>query len=81
MADGDEAVERCANDLLWKVASRRAVRRIEFQDGLQPTDLLPDELAAILPKSFFCSKQPIPEGRFYFLHRLGGAGMSFQVVN
>jgi DNA primase len=47
MPDGDDAGERCAHDLLVKLASHRTVRWLRLDEGEQPTDLSQEELYAI----------------------------------
>jgi DNA primase len=47
MPDGDDAGERCAHDLLVRLASHRTVRWLKLGTGEQPTDLDQNELDAI----------------------------------
>ena len=48
MPDGDQAGDRCAVDVLTRVAPRRAVRWIELDHGKQPDGCGPEELKGLL---------------------------------
>lgn len=49
-SDGDDAGERCAADVLAKVAPLRLIRWVKPGEGRQPTDCPPAELAELLGK-------------------------------
>ncbi len=57
MPDGDEAGERCAASVLKQVSPRRFIRWVRLENGRQPTDCTPDDLAALLwPEGILCSR-------------------------
>jgi DNA primase len=48
LPDGDDTGERCADDVLPKVAPHRFIRWVKLNAGKQPTDCLPAKLAELL---------------------------------
>jgi DNA primase len=49
MSDGDDAGERCAEDVFTHVGAHRFIRWIRLEPGQQPTDCDADALASLLP--------------------------------
>ena len=49
LADGDEAGARCATEVFQQLGTERLVRWIACPADQQPTDLMPEQLRAVLP--------------------------------